>query len=96
MPVAGAKSSRGVSCLLSSSALPLCSYVLHPVCCHRGSLPLFPLRGCVSTHGMSLPLPLLWLHPVGLIDGSRRLSIGVGIQVRLPEASIDGQDRCPG
>lgn len=33
--------------------------------------------------------------PWGLIDGSRCLSIGVGIQVCLPEANIDEQDWCP-
>ena len=97
MPMArGRSSGLWVSRLLSSSALPLCSHVVHPICCHQGSLPLFPLWGCISTHRMSLSLPLLWLHPLGLIDGSHWLSIGVGIQVRLPEARIDGQDRCPG
>lgn len=64
---------------------------------HRGSLLLLPFWGCVSTPCLSLALPLPWLLiPWGLIDGSRWLSIGVGVQVWLLEADIDGQDWCPG
>lgn len=62
-----------------------------------GSLLLLPFWGCVSIPCLSLALPLPWLPiPWGLIDGSRWLSIGVGVQVWLLEADIDGQDWCLG
>lgn len=58
---------------------------------------LLPPWGCVFTPCLylSLPLPQL-LIPKGLIDYSSCLLIGVGIQVWLLEANIDGQNYCPG
>lgn len=49
--------------------------------------------GCAPCLSLCWPLPWLPL-PWGLIDGSRWLLIGVGVQVWLPEAAIDGQNWC--
>lgn len=90
-----------VWCLLSLFILPLFSIVSFlSAYCGRvtgGSLLLYPLWACVSTPclSLSLPLPRL-LIPQGLIDYSSCLSIGVGIQVWLLEANIDGQNCNPG
>lgn len=90
-----------VWCLLSLFLLPLFSDYLCPICLLWpglwGSLLLLPLWGCVSTPCLSLSLLLSrLLIPRGLIDYGSCLSIGVGIQVWLLEATIDGLNCCPG